>query len=91
MTAAATGLPILATAANAAWSRRLSTATWAKLASAISSMSAPAAKTFSPPNSTTARISGSASTSRAAAAISSWTCALSAFILARPRRMVAMP
>ena len=49
MTAATTGLPILATAVNAACSRRLSTATWAKLASAISLMSAPAAKTFSPP------------------------------------------
>ncbi len=47
--AATTGLPILATAVNAACSRRLSIATWAKLASAISLMSAPAAKTFSPP------------------------------------------
>ena len=49
MTAATTGLPILATAVNAACSRRLSTATWAKLASAISLMSAPAAKSLSPP------------------------------------------
>ena len=47
--AATTGLPILATAVKAACSRRLSTATWAKVASAISLMSAPAAKTFSPP------------------------------------------
>ena len=71
MTAATTGLPILATAVKAACSRRLSAATWAKLASAISLMSAPAAKTFSPPKSTTARTAGSASTSAAAAAISS--------------------
>src|SRR6266581_660446 len=49
VTAATTGLPILATAVKAACSRRLSKATWAKRASAISLMSAPAAKTFSPP------------------------------------------
>src|SRR5262245_41364 len=49
VTAATTGLPILATTVNAACSRRLSAAICAKLASAISLMSAPAAKTFSPP------------------------------------------
>jgi hypothetical protein len=53
-------------------------------------MSAPAAKTFGPPYSTTARTLLSADTSAAAAAISSWTWAFSAFMGGRSSRIVAM-
>ncbi len=59
--------------------------------SAISLMSAPAANTFSPPYTMTARTSSRSDASVAAARISSWTVTLSAFIGGRSRRMVATP
>src|SRR6266700_3966120 len=54
-------------------------------------MSAPAAKTFGPPYTTTARTSSSADTAVAAARSSSWICAFSAFIGGRSSRIVAIP
>src|SRR3954462_15212987 len=54
----------------------------------ISLMSAPAAKTRSPPKRMTARMSCRAVASSAQALISSWTCALSAFIFGRSSRIV---
>src|SRR5262245_56437604 len=54
-------------------------------------MSAPAAKTFSPPYTMTARTSSSAVAAVAAARSSSCTCALSAFIGGRSKRMVPIP
>src|SRR4051794_21189905 len=54
-------------------------------------MSAPAAKTFSPPYTTTARIASSAVTSRATARSSSWSWMFSAFIGGRLSRIVPMP
>src|SRR3954467_15871283 len=54
----------------------------------ISLMSAPAAKTRSPPYRMTARMSGWAVPSSAQARISSCTCALSAFIFGRSSRIV---
>ena len=59
--------------------------------SAISLMSAPAAKTRSPPYTTTALMSSRSVASAATARISSWTCTLSAFILGRSRRIVPTP
>src|SRR5438067_12953209 len=54
-------------------------------------MSAPAANTFSPPYTTTARTSWSADTEAAAARSSSWICAFSALIGGRSSRLVAIP
>jgi hypothetical protein len=54
-------------------------------------MSAPAAKTFSPPYTITARTSSSAVAWAAAARSSSWICALSAFMGGRSSRIVPMP
>ena len=59
--------------------------------SAISLMSAPAAKTFSPPYTTTALTSSRSVASAAAARISSWTWTLSAFIFGRSSRIVPTP
>src|SRR5215831_4893595 len=59
--------------------------------SAISLMSAPAANTFSPPYTTTARTSSSADAAPAAARNSSWMVLLSAFIGGRDNRMVPIP
>ena len=53
-------------------------------------MSAPAANTRSPPYRMTARTAASWLTCAAAAAISAWTCALSAFIFGRSSRIVAI-
>src|SRR5690349_5250732 len=58
---------------------------------AISLTSAPAAKTRSPPHTTTAATSSRRSASRAASSSSVWTCASSAFILGRSRRIVPTP
>ena len=52
-------------------------------------MSAPAANTFAPPQTTTARISGSSAAAVAAARNSSWTWVFSAFIGGRSSRIVA--
>src|SRR5437764_10063364 len=54
-------------------------------------MSAPAAKTFSPPYTTTARTASSADTEAAAARSSSWIRAFNAFIGGRSSRIVAIP
>src|SRR3569623_128776 len=59
--------------------------------SAISLTSAPAAKTRSPPYTTTALTSARSLASSAAARISSWTCTMSAFILGRSSRIVPTP
>ena len=74
MTAATTGLGIRATAVNEDCSapERLTMSVYDM--SAISLMSAPAAKTRSPPYTTTALTSSRSVASVAAARISSWTC-----------------
>src|SRR3954454_5293525 len=54
-------------------------------------MSAPAAKTRSPPYTTTALTSSRVAACVAAARISSWTCTLSAFIFGRCSRIVPTP
>src|SRR6478672_4964501 len=59
--------------------------------SAISLTSLPAAKTRSPPYSTTALTSSRAVASAAAARISSWTWTLIAFIFGRSSRIVPTP
>src|SRR6478752_9716299 len=59
--------------------------------SAISLMSAPAAKTRSPPYTTTALTSSRSVASTAAARISSCTCTLRAFIFGRSSRIVPTP
>src|SRR3954453_2790771 len=59
--------------------------------SAISLTSLPAAKTFSPPYTTTARTSSRSVASAAASRSSAWTWKLIAFIFGRSRRMVPTP
>ena len=59
--------------------------------SAISLMSAPAAKTRSPPYTTTALTSSRSVASVAAARISSCTCTFNAFIFGRSSRIVPTP
>src|SRR6266536_3614019 len=74
-----TTLGMRARAVNAAWRSPVREEISAKVLPCISLMSAPAAKTFGPPQSTTAPTRSSPLTTPAASCSSSWTCALRAF------------
>jgi hypothetical protein len=89
--AATVGLPILAIASKALDRADARTAISGYVVVVNSAMSAPAANTFSPPQTTTARISGSPAAACAAARSSSWTWVFSGFIGGRSSRIVPMP
>src|SRR6266511_1244977 len=84
-----TTLGMRARAVNAAWRSPVREEISAKVLPCISLMSAPAAKTFGPPQSTTAPTRSSPLTTPAASCSSSWTCALRAFTGGRSSFMVA--